>query len=184
MPRRAKFSGTDFSTLPSERLGPVEEPGIGFKPVRGEFASFWRSGMVERETRRSICQSWVLRSSEGMAAYVTLLADKLDYVGLLEDEGIHRGSFPAIKIGLLAADHRAKGAGTALVVWVFQHNIDDVRPRVGVRFVTVDAFCDPDSDYNTVPYYQRFGFRLIDQSDDGHRGFRSMYLDLEAVVAG
>jgi hypothetical protein len=53
-----------------------------------------------------------------LAGYVTLIADKLDLdQPILIDEGVRYQTFPAIKIGLLAADKRAKGAGRRLVEW-------------------------------------------------------------------
>lgn len=51
-----------------------------------------------------------------MGGYITLLADKLSLEeAILLGEGIKYQTFPAVKIGLLAADSRAKGAGRSLV---------------------------------------------------------------------
>jgi hypothetical protein len=184
MPPKAKFSGVDFSLVGPEQLGPTDEPGAGFRPKKREFAQYWRGDLIRREMACAICQAWILRTDEGLAAYITMYADKLDTdVKLLNEEGVDRTTFPAVKIGLLAADERAKGAGKTLVVWAMQHIIETIRPELGVRFVTVDAHIDHDTGYDTAPYYRKFGFRLIDQSDKGPKGYRAMYLDLNAVEA-
>ena len=63
-------------------------------------------------------QCWIIRHNESLAGYITLLADKLEAdEQLLAEEGVQYRTFPAVKIGLLAADQRAKGAGRRLVEW-------------------------------------------------------------------
>jgi hypothetical protein len=48
----------------------------------------------------------------------TPISDKLELdQPILIDEGVQYQTFPVIKIGLLAADKRAKGAGRRLVEW-------------------------------------------------------------------
>ena len=46
--------------------------------------------------------------------------------------------------------------------WAFRHVTGELCPRLGVRFVTVDALYDPDSNYDTAPFYTRFGFTFAD----------------------
>jgi hypothetical protein len=57
---------------------------------------------------------------------------------ILIDEGVQYQTFPAIKIGLLAADKRAKGAGRRLVEWSIEYVASEIAPSIGVRFLTVD----------------------------------------------
>jgi hypothetical protein len=45
-------------------------------------------------------------------------------------------TFPAVKIGLLAADRRAKGAGRRLVEWAIEYVVGELAPTIGVRFLT------------------------------------------------
>ena len=60
----------------------------------------------------------------------------------------------------------------------------ELSPRVGVRFVTVDALHDPDSIYDTAGFYARFGFAFAD--GEGRRvpgqPFRAMYYDLKPIL--
>ena len=183
-----KFDGVDFSGRAVERLevdNPPEDEG--FRCARREFVTYWRRGRIQREVRSSVCQAWFLRDDASFAGYVSLLADKLE-VGegeqVLIEEGIQYRSFPAVKIGLLAADERAKGAGTQLLEWALVYIAAELSPKLGIRFVTVDALYDPDTEYDTAGYYRRFGFRLANTRDPEPREepFRTMFLDIMPFV--
>jgi len=47
---------------------------------------------------------------------------------LLESENVQYRTFPAVKIGLLAVDNRAKGLGTVLMHWVFRYVAGELSP--------------------------------------------------------
>ena len=103
-----------------------------------------------------------------MAGYITLLADKLELAQpILLDEGVQYRSFPAIKIGLLAVDRRAKGAGRRLVEWAVEYVAVEVSPKVGLRFMTVDALYDSDTNppYKASGFYEKFGFQFADPNE-------------------
>lgn len=99
---------------------------------------------------------------------------------LTTHENIQYATFPAIKIGLLAADSRAKGAGSCLIDWAIEFIATEVAPKIGVRFVTVDALYDPDDGYDVSEYYKRWGFEFAypDEPLPPSDGFRTLYLDL------
>lgn len=184
---RPKFQGVDFSNHPVRHLDLRNPPSnAGFRCSRGEFVTYWRGDRVEREVGSSVCQAWYIRHANGFAGYITLLADKLqvgDGEQVLLDEGIKYNSFPAVKIGLLAADERAKGAGTRLMDWALAYIAAELGPRLGVRFVTVDALYDPDAKYDTSDYYGKFGFLLANPKDSSPSdGFNTMFLDIIPVV--
>lgn len=155
MPRH-KFEGTDFADLPVRQLAAEDPPNDrGFRCARREFVTYWRQGRVLRELKSSVCQCWYIGQKNAFAGYITLLADKLtvsDGEQVLLDEGIRYQSFPAIKIGLLAADERASGVGSRLLEWALEYIATELCPKVGIRFVTVDALYDPDTDYDTADY--------------------------------
>ena len=51
-----------------------------------------------------------------------------------------------------------------------------------VRFLTVDALFDPDTGFDSSPFYQRLGFLFADPADNGRsNGYRSMFLDLKSL---
>ena len=56
----------------------------------------------------------------------------------------------------------------------------EIAQKLGVRFVTVDALYDPDTDYDVSDYYRRWGFEYAypDEPLPPPEGFRTLYLDL------
>ena len=188
MPPSSKFAGVDFSDLAVEHLTPdVTISGQGFRCLRGEFVTYWRQGRIQREIDAHISQCWILRSEDSLAGYITLLADKLEVdESILLDEGVQYRSFPAIKIGLLAVDRRAKGAGRRLVEWAVEYVAAEVSPTIGVRFMTVDALYDPDTipPYDASGFYEKFGFQFVDPNESLPPSvpYRTMYLDLKPLI--
>ena len=188
MPPSSKFAGVDFSDLPVEQLtSALAISGQGFRCLRGEFVTYWRQGRIQREIDARISQCWILRCEDSLAGYITLLADKLEVdQSLLLDEGVQYRSFPAIKIGLLAVDKRAKGAGRRLVEWAVEYVAAEVSPTVGVRFMTVDALYDPDTTppYDASGFYEKFGFQFADPNESLPPSvpYRTMYLDLKPLI--
>ena len=187
MTPKGKFAKANFGDTVVEQMTPdLDVPGRGFRCSRREFATFWKRGRIRRECISSICQCWIVRHNGDLAAYVTLLADKLEVENtLLEEENIRYHTFPAVKIGLLAADERANGAGTRLMEWSLWYIATQLCPRIGVRFVTVDALFDPDTGYDTSGYYRRFGFRLLapDAQLPPTVPYRTMFADILPVVS-
>ncbi len=61
--------------------------------------------------------------------------------------------FPAIKIGRLGRDKKIKGKkiGEEILKWAIGY-IQELSKRIGVRFITVDAYP------NKVSWYEQFGF--------------------------
>jgi GNAT superfamily N-acetyltransferase len=170
-----------------EKLNALSPPDAsGFRPKRPEFATYWKRGRIAREQVAHLSECWFVRKDDGrLAGYVTLLADRLAVESaLLASESVKYRTFPAIKIGLLAVDERAKGLGTALVKWAFAYVASELCPRLGVRFMTVDALYDPDSDYDTAEFYGRFGFTFVDGEGlrIGGQPFRAMYFDLKPLL--
>jgi GNAT superfamily N-acetyltransferase len=188
MPPSSKFADINFSQMPVERVTPdLSGLGQGFRCARGEFVTYWRQGRIQREINARISQCWVLRSEDSLAGYVTLIADKLDLdQPILIDEGVQYQTFPAIKIGLLAADKRAKGAGRRLVEWSIEYVASEIAPSIGVRFLTVDALYDEDMTppYDASGFYQKFGFRFVNAEEvlPPSTPYRTMYLDLKPLI--
>ena len=132
-----------------------------------------------------MCQCWVLAIGSDLAGYLTLLADKLTLEApILQAEGVRYATLPAVKIGFLAADERAKGAGRRLVAWALEYTAAELAPRLGVRFVTLDAFYDPDTGYDVSGFYQKIGFRFAnpDEPLPPPHAYRTMYFDLKPLL--
>ncbi|WP_298437810.1 hypothetical protein [Geobacter sp.] len=116
------------------------------------------------------------------------MADKLTAEearqNLQAQEEITYSTFPAVKIGLLASDRRAKGAGTCLVEWAIEYVATEISPKVGVRFLTVDALYDVDTGYDISGFYQNFGFRFANEEEPlpPLDPFRTLYFDLLPLI--
>jgi GNAT superfamily N-acetyltransferase len=188
MPQGGKFSGVGFSEISVEKLNPAQDiSGQGFRCMRGEFVTYWKQGRIQREVNACICHCWILRHNDALAGYITLLADKLEVdVQLLEQEGVRYQTFPAIKIGLLAADKRAKGAGSRLVEWALEYVAIELANAVGIRFMTVDALYDSDEEppYDASRFYQKFGFQFVNPDETVPKTvpYRTMYFDLKPLI--
>jgi GNAT superfamily N-acetyltransferase len=188
MPPSSKFAGIDFSKVPVERVTPdLSSLGQGFRCSRGEFVTYWRQGRIQREIDARISQCWVLRCEDSLAGYITLIADKLELdQPILIDEGVQYQTFPAIKIGLLATDKRAKGSGRRLVEWSIEYVASEIAPAIGVRFLTVDALYDEDMTppYDASGFYEKFGFLFVNPEEAFPPSvpYRTMYLDLKPLI--
>lgn len=181
-----RFEGIDFSECEVKEMDTDQEDlGQGFKCVRNDFATYIKGRKIRLECKSLTSKCWVVEHDRKIAGYITLMADKLtaEYQ-LLKDEGVGYKTFPAVKIGWLAADKRAKGAGRRLLEWALQYITTDLTNRLGVRFVTVDALYDPDTGYDIAGYYERFGFRHVNpvESVPPAGNFRTMYFDIKTVV--
>ncbi len=182
----SRCESVDFATLPVHRLDfSAPPPAEGFRPLRPEFSTCWKKGRVLREVGANLAGCWYLAPQGNLAAYINLLADRLTLeLPVLEGEGIRYRTFPAVKIGLLAADHRAKGAGAALMRWAFLYTVRELCPRLGARFLTVDAVHDPDDGYDLADYYARFGFQHASADTQPKSGehFSTMFFDLKPLI--
>jgi len=183
--KTSKFEGVTFSPEKVELWTPELISGQGFRCQRGEFVTYWKPGRIAREVKSHLCRCWILRYEETLAGYITLLADKLTVQSqLLATEQVQYRTFPAVKMGLLATDKRAKGAGSCLVEWAMEYVVQTLSPAIGVRFLTVDALYDPDTGYDSSGFYQKFGFRWVnpDESLPPLHGYRTMYFDLKPLI--
>lgn len=181
-----RFEGIDFLNFEVKEMNPdLENLGQGFKCVRNDFATYIKGKKIKLECKSLTSKCWIVEYDGKLAGYITLMADKLtsEYY-LLENEGVGYKTFPAIKIGWLAADRRAKGAGSRLLEWAIDYVTTDLTNRVGIRFITVDALYDPDTGYDIAGYYERFGFQHVNTSElvPPSGNFRTMYFDIKAVV--
>ena len=119
-----------------------------------------------------------------------MLTDKLELEAPpLAGEGVKYKTMPAVKIGLLAADHRAKGAGRRLVEWALEYVASELVDTIGVRFMTVDAFYDLDKDsagvnYDASGFYGGIGFNFSnpDETLPPPDPYRTMYFDLKPLI--
>lgn len=85
--------------------------------------------------------------------------------------------YPAVKIARLAVDQAVQriGLGKHLVDLALGIAKREVSPSVGCRFVMVD------SKRNSVKFYERCGFTMLDTPENRERNEPVMYVDLSKV---
>ncbi len=114
-------------------------------------------------------------------AYMTLVCGEVvtESGDLLNDReiGYPYRAYPAIKIARLAVDFRfnRQGLGRRLVELALGITKSDICPSVGCRFVVVDA------KQNSVPFYRKCGFTLLDTAENKARSEPIMFLDMAKV---
>jgi len=85
--------------------------------------------------------------------------------------------FPAVKIARLAVDRRYRGTGLgrALVDFSLGVSRDTIASAVGCRFVVLDA------KKQSVAFYEKNGFRMIDTKTNRERDEPVMFFDLKGT---
>jgi hypothetical protein len=72
------------------------------------------------------------------------------------------------------------------VEWAIQYVVAEIVPVVGVRFVTVDALYDRDTEpaYDASGFYRKLGFDFTDphESLPTETPYRTMYYDLKPII--
>jgi GNAT superfamily N-acetyltransferase len=139
---------------------------------------------------------WVITNNGKLVAFITLLADRLQVFDkdrnpkriLKKEEQIEYTSFPAVKIGLLASDKRARHAGRRLVEWAIDYIATEIAPRIGVRFITVDAAYDSEIEphYDISGFYTTLGFEYAIREQElppsADTPYRTMFFDLRGLL--
>lgn len=116
-------------------------------------------------------------------AYLTLVAGEIATNGsdsLADDIPDYRyGAFPAVKIARLAVDSRYRGFGLGKMLIQFGMGIviDNICPAVGCRFLVVDA------KMQSIEFYDKQGFRMLDTDENRNRDHPVMFIDLARIAA-
>jgi GNAT superfamily N-acetyltransferase len=114
-------------------------------------------------------------------AYVTLVCGEIEVqAGEPAVEGVdfRYPTYPAVKIARLAVDHRfrRRGLGETLVRFALGTIKDQICPRVGCRFVVLDA------KKQSVQFYLKQGFTLLDSAENHDRDQPIMFIDLRKIL--
>jgi len=121
-----------------------------------------------------------LNSKPQIRGYITLVAGEIVTDGaapLIETPAYAYSQYPAVKIARLAVhkDYRGSGLGRELVDLALGITKSYICPRVGCRFVVVDAKrC-------SIPFYDRCGFTLLDTRTNKRRSEPVMFVDLNKI---
>jgi GNAT superfamily N-acetyltransferase len=116
--------------------------------------------------------------------YITLVCGEIvaeENAQLVEADVNYRyRSFPAVKIARLAVDRRMRGSDLGSKLVQFSLGIIKVQicPRVGCRFAVVDAKRD------SVGFYRKQGFTLLETEANRRRDEPIMFIDLTKIPVG
>ncbi len=129
----------------------------------------------------SLARTYVM-SAEGSSdimAFITLIVGEVQVTKA--PDAVHNGdfrfrypSYPSIKIARLAVSdhHQKKQFGAAMVHFSLGVAKEQICPNVGCRFATVDA------KKQSVKFYERCGFRLLDTPENLGLDEPFMFMDL------
>lgn len=138
----------------------------------------------ERQSLARTYGAFDLANNDKLLGYVTLVCGEVviregDEALVAEDDFqyLYR-QYPAIKIARLAVDRRYReaGIGIALVTLALGIAQTVVSPIVGCRFVMVDA------KRQSVDFYGKRGFTILDTPDNRARLEPVMFVDLSKLV--
>lgn len=114
-----------------------------------------------------------------IVGYMTLVSGEVTTDVPLNEDGVNFAyeTYPAVKIARLAThlDYRGSGLGRFMVDTALGIVKDMICPRVGCRFVVVD------SKQQSVDFYRRCGFVLLDTEDNHARNEPIMFVDVGRV---
>jgi len=121
--------------------------------------------------------------SRKVLGYITLVCGEVvigdDDPRLIENDNVNFqfNQYPAVKIARLAVDKRISGAGLGrdLVSLALGQAKNVVCPAVGCRFVMVDAKRD------SVKFYEKCGFTMLDTVENKSRSEPVMFVDLHKI---
>lgn len=152
--------------------------GEAFAPLK----AFARQRAQKFETA-NLARTYVLedQAERRIAAYITLVCSEVKSVPA-NDVGpeidFRYPHFPAVKIARLLVDERYRGGeqkrgfGKTLVEFALGIAQNDICPAVGCRFVVVDSKTE------SVKFYEKCGFTLLDTTDNKAASEKVMFLDL------
>ncbi|MBS3157975.1 GNAT family N-acetyltransferase [Candidatus Woesearchaeota archaeon] len=153
-----------------------------FNSYELDLVEFLLEDALDNQSKKmSVTYVWLLKETDAIVGYITLLNDKINLEGNLKDifrnKGILYKSLPAIKIGRLAVDDRflRKGIGTLMIA--FATNIAEkiFNTYAGCRFITLDAKRNKDRSKDVIHFYKKLGFQILKERS---KGSTPMYLDL------
>lgn len=131
-----------------------------------------------------LAKSYGVFEGDKLVGYVTLVCGQIEVDGGepapdVGDAQFEYKHYPAVKIARLAVDRRYRGTGLGRRLVDFSLGLarDNIASAVGCRFVVLDA------KQQSVVFYEKNGFRLIDTETNRARAEPVMFLDLKGTPA-
>lgn len=162
---------------PGDKLSGLSLGHEDFTPLK-----IFLKKQAHKYEQQSLARTYAAFSPSKVVAYITLtcgeVVSKHDAGSLVDDVEYPYDHFPAVKIARLAVDKRVqkKGLGEALVRLAVGQAKNIICPTVGCRFITVD------SKQQSVEFYKRCGFTLLDTAENRERPSPVMWIDLSKTT--
>lgn len=179
------MASEDFSVIikqigPGDKLTGLSLGNPAFTPLK----TFLQKHAQKYETQSLARTYGAFNEATGkVIAYVTLVCGEIvtdeSAEDLVQEPGLDYSyhHYPAVKIARLAVDQRMAGnrIGTTLVNLALGQARRIICPTVGCRFVVVD------SKRESVEFYEKCGFTMLDTADNRKRAAPVMWIDLNRV---
>jgi GNAT superfamily N-acetyltransferase len=133
---------------------------------------------------QSLARTYVAYDRNGSSrpvAFITIVCSEVETTAehslLGEDVPFQYRGYPAVKLARLAVDtrYRKSGVGRALVDIALGVVKTSVCPSVGCRFMVVD------SKRQSVNFYEKCGFTMLDTDENRRRDEPVMFIDLHKI---
>lgn len=162
---------------PADAIGNIKSGEDRFKAL-----SLFARKKAKKFEAEHLARTYVLEGDGRLQAYVTLVCSEVaseDPLVAADDLDYHLDTYPAVKIARLLVDHRARGGslGRSLVEFALGLARTEICPAIGCRFVVVDAKKD------SVGFYEKQGFTMVDTEDNRGRDAPVMFIDLFKATA-
>jgi GNAT superfamily N-acetyltransferase len=129
-----------------------------------------------------------------LLGYVTILNDSISLntkmKQLFREKGINYRSLPALKVGRLCVDQafERRGIGKLIVAFCIEKACM-LNKEISCRFITLDAKRDSDKNKDSLHFYTKMGFVILDHKEKSEidlrkqtNGTTPMYLDLFHII--
>ncbi|MDD4878110.1 MAG: hypothetical protein PHO02_03680 [Candidatus Nanoarchaeia archaeon] len=161
-----------------EILCPFHMPFLrGFRSYEKEMVNFLIEDALDNQNQRiSLTFLWFYQDE--LAAYITLLNDRINLEGNLKEffmeKGVLYNSLPALKIGRLCVDDRflQRGMGALMIRFAIKIANQIFERYSGCRFIVLDA--KRNIRKSPVLFYEKHGFKILRE----RKGATPMYFDL------
>ena len=168
---------------PTDRFNSLKTGGDAFSALK----TFARA-KAQRYEQANLARTYVIRDETNArtAAFITLVcsevASKTPLLDPANEPPFPYEHYPAVKIARLMVDERYRGEsrrgfGRTLVDFTLGIARTEICPAVGCRFVVVD------SKRESVKFYERCGFTVVDTPSNRERAEPVMFVDLHKASA-
>jgi GNAT superfamily N-acetyltransferase len=156
---------------------------LKLRTTDGELGTFLRRSALRYQIN-NLAQSYVYVDvstpyPQTVLGYISIVVSEIKNSDAATEEENFRFNYPAVKIARLAVDlrlQRTGGYGRDLISFCIALVKREIMPRVGCRFIVVDA------NRPALDFYQKCGFTFVDTESNRGAEHPVMFYDLQKVA--